>query len=128
MMRIVLNNKSAADRAHHAIQQALEHPSLMEMILQPYATPITTRQRGRYRAIVEFIAKHTGETHNRTHDILKFYLLPPRVITKGGKEIEKLGSTEDLSRDEYAIYCEEVFAFATTELGIIIPHNFTRSN
>jgi hypothetical protein len=69
--------------------------------------------------VLKAIAQHTGHTTEELHRIFKEKFLP-RVFDNAGQEVEK--SAKSLTVQEFALYIEQVRAFAGRELQVVIPH------
>lgn len=73
-----------------------------------------------YFVIVELIAKETGNSIDDTHEALKGMFCPMREVRVGDR-VEHVRSTAKLEVADFSAYLDAVIAFATSQLGIILP-------
>lgn len=70
--------------------------------------------------VVDAVCRDTGNTKEDIHNFFKQQFLKPRVVEIGGRTGERYTTTE-LSVREMHEYMEQIYAFVTTELGILLP-------
>ena len=71
--------------------------------------------------VVAHIYEHTGTDKNDVHDFLKKKFLHSRHIVIGASGEDCDPSTKNLNIAEMAKYMEQIYAWATTELGLFLP-------
>ena len=91
------------------------------VLIEPYKRSRTLNQNALYHKWVGIIADDTGNSHDAVHEALKQEFLPPRTVEMGGKVRQYRPSTTALTSDEMAAYMNHVYAWAGSELGIILP-------
>lgn len=70
--------------------------------------------------VVQHIHEHSGQDKDDVHEALKAKFLPARVVELDGQPYE-IRSTKKLSTAEMADYTDKVYAWATSELGLLLP-------
>ncbi len=70
--------------------------------------------------VVEHVHEATGQDSDDIHEFLKQKFLRPKVIEING-EIVKRWSTKGLSKAEMGAYMEKIYAWATSEMGLLLP-------
>lgn len=88
-----------------------------EVTVKRYVQKRSLNQSALYWKWIHLIANDTGNDPDDVHEAMKTKYLPP---------IERLGSmirpsTTKLSTVEMSAYMDRVYAFATSELGLILP-------
>lgn len=73
-----------------------------------------------YTAIAEAIKDHTGMDAEEVHEALKQKFLTPRIVEIDG-EVYEIRSTKKLSTAEMTEYLNRIHAWATSELGLLLP-------
>ena len=63
-----------------------------------------------HSAYVAELSKWTGETHKRTHEVLKELYLPKRMVVFNGKDVVLNGSTRLLNKSEFSEYLMRIDA------------------
>lgn len=123
MIRFPLFNERMMNDALAYTKRAYESEGVSEVVIQPFVTPFTERQRLFYWAIVSMIAKHNGDSKRDLHTLFKWHYLTPSTEVRAEDIYEIPGSTTILSRDEYTYLIESILAFASSSLGLIVPPN-----
>lgn len=82
----------------------------------------TEQQNKYYHKILDIICEYNGDTHMDMHTELKAKFLA-RPWVKGDKEYLIVKSTKELTSKQFSSYIEQVFMFASTELGLILPNS-----
>ncbi len=73
-----------------------------------------------YHKLLDIICNETGDTHLELHDIFKArFLGKPYVLDD--KEYIIVPSTTSLNSKNFGDYLEKIFAYASEELGIVLP-------
>lgn len=88
--------------------------------VEPYRKKRTLSQNGLYWKWVSIIADATGNSDDDAHDALKDKFCPPREVQLGD-DYRTIRSTAKLETLEFKSYMDKVYAFATAELGIMLP-------
>lgn len=88
--------------------------------VEPYRKKRSLNQNALYWKWVGIIARETGNSNDDVHEALKAKFCPPRSITLGDEE-RQIRSTAKATTAEMQAYMDQVYAFATTELGILLP-------
>lgn len=70
--------------------------------------------------IVNAVSEYTGHDADELHHFFKSKYLPPRVVEVGGETVPYYTTTK-LTTAEMSEYMDKIYAFATQELGIILP-------
>jgi hypothetical protein len=70
--------------------------------------------------VAEIISEYSGATPEETHVYLKTRFLPPKVIDIGGEVVEWYTTTK-LSAKEMSEYMDRIYAWATSDLGLVLP-------
>ena len=82
----------------------------------------TIVQNRLYHLWLSAISIETGNDTNALHEYFKRTFLPYTEVTAFGKTIGILSSTSDLTTKDFDKYLKEIEAFASTELGMTLPH------
>lgn len=70
--------------------------------------------------IVDAISQHTGHDTDELHSFFKSKYLPARTVEIGG-EVRQYYTTTKLTTAEMTAYLDKIYAFATQELGLLLP-------
>ena len=70
--------------------------------------------------VADYVGKHTGQDADDIHEFFKQKFLPPRIIEVGGVTVD-VRSTAKLTTLEMTIYMDRIYAWVTTELGLLLP-------
>lgn len=70
--------------------------------------------------VVEEVSDYTGMDADKVHEHFKAKFLTSEMIEMGGETTE-YRSTKNLSTAEMADYMNRIYAFCTTELGLLLP-------
>ena len=92
-----------------------------DVTVEPHKKKRTLNQNALYHKWVGIIAEYTGHEHDELHEALKRMFLPPRFIDVGGATVEVRRSTTKLSTQEMSAYMEQVYAMASSTLGLFLP-------
>lgn len=117
------------------MRPTLQQQQTMETFLQTregravavkFSRPVSQRSKSQnayyWSVPLALIAESTGHTTEEVHDVLKAMFLPRKFVQLGAHEIETVKSTAELDTIEFETYLERIRAWASTELGIIIPN------
>lgn len=118
ILYIIRDEKLRAQVAGLIASLNLERP--WSVSIEPYKKKRSLNQNALYHKWVGIIADVTGNSHDDVHDVLKSKFCPVREITIGDK-VEVVRSTTKLNTLEFKDYADKVYAFAQTELGILLP-------
>ncbi len=69
--------------------------------------------------VVEHIYTATGQDKDDVHEFFKQKFLQPRIITVGDETVTTW-STKNLTTSEMSDYMDAIYAWTTTELGILL--------
>ena len=70
--------------------------------------------------VAEHVVQHTGQDSEDVHEFFKRKFLTPRRFEIEGEMIE-VWSTKKLTTKEMSEYMERIYAWATSELGLLLP-------
>lgn len=70
--------------------------------------------------VADLVGQHTGMDAADVHEFFKQKFLPPRIIEVGGVT-EDVRSTAKLTTLEMTTYMDRIYAWVTTELGLLLP-------
>jgi len=68
------------------------------------------------------IGKKLGYSTDEMHVVLALKFLPHVIVEWGGRKIELAKSTSSLNVKEFTEYLNQIEIFASTELGLNLPH------
>ena len=95
-----------------------------QITVEPYKQRHTKSQRGLMWIWVEGVVEHvhadTGQDKEDVHEFLKQKFLRPKIIEING-EIVKRYSTTGLSKAGMSEYMNKIYAWSTTEMGLMLP-------
>lgn len=77
-------------------------------------------QSAYYFIVVGLIADDTGNSRDDIHEIMKQKFCP-KTFTELEGDVYSVTTTTTLSVPQFSAYLEAVIAFATTEIGLILP-------
>jgi hypothetical protein len=70
--------------------------------------------------VAELVSQDTGMDADDIHEFFKQKFLPPRIIGMLGETID-VRTTTKLTTLEMTIYMDRIYAWVTTELGLLLP-------
>lgn len=70
--------------------------------------------------VIDAVHEHTGTDKDDLHAFFKQKFLTPRIVEIGGEVIER-HTTTTLKTNEMSEYLDKIYAWVTSELGIILP-------
>lgn len=88
--------------------------------IEPHKKKRSLSQNALYWRWVGIIADNTGNDNDDVHEALKGMYLAPRSVEMGSERRE-IRSTAKQTTDEMKAYMDKVYAFATSQLGILLP-------
>lgn len=115
--------QSSEDR--EAIQEYLGRLSVekgYDVTIVKHKAKRSDDQNALYWVWVTLVAKETGNDSETIHKTLARKFLGFDTYEVLGEKIAKVRSTTKLSTEEFTNYLNQVEAFVTTELDIILPH------
>ncbi len=71
--------------------------------------------------VAEYVHEATGQGSDEIHEFFKGQFLPRRVIEIGGVVENAPGSTKNLTKAEMSTYMDKIYAWATSEMGLLLP-------
>ena len=93
--------------------------------VEPHRERRSLNQNALMWAWVNRVAAHvheaTGQGNDEIHEFFKGQFLPWRVIEIGGIVETVPGSTKKLSKAEMSEYMNKIYAWATSEMGLLLP-------
>lgn len=89
--------------------------------VEPYRRSRSLEQNNLYHKWVGIIAAETGNSHDAVHEWCKHEFLAAAFVDMGGKVREIRRSTTTLKVDEMSAYMNAVYAWATSDLGLLLP-------
>lgn len=109
-------------------KQAIDLVAALD-ITKPWHLTVEPRKRRRsidqnslYHKWVSIVAEETGNTHDDVHEWAKSEFLPPSFAMINGVAREYRPSTTKLTTAEMSAYMDKFNAWASSELGLILPH------
>lgn len=121
MNKIRLDSPDAIDRAIKRIN-SVNLDGGMELLIQKYRPDRSLAQNRLYWKWIAAIANDTGNDPDALHDHFRSKFLGARMIDVLGQRRAVLPTTTKLSVKDFTVYLERIEAFASTELGIVLPH------
>jgi hypothetical protein len=88
--------------------------------VDPYRKKRTNSQNNLYWKWISIVARETGNSKDDVHDAFKQMFCPPRVVKIGDDE-RSIYTTTKLTTQEMTDYINAVYAYATSELGYLLP-------
>lgn len=82
----------------------------------------TLPQNRLYWLYVACIMDETGNDRDALHDFFRRKFLPVKYGVLGGERTERLTSTTELDTVQFTGYTDRIVAFASSELGIVLPN------
>lgn len=70
--------------------------------------------------VAQYVHEATGQDSDDVHEFFKAKFLPPRIVELGGEIIEWRTTTR-LTTAEMSEYMNKIYAWVTTELGLLLP-------
>lgn len=100
--------------------QSLDISNPWQVLIEPVKKRRSLSQNNLYWKWVGIIAVSTGNDNDDIHDVLKAKFLTPREVEIFGEKRTVL-TTAKLTTQEFKEYMDRVYAFATSQLGILLP-------
>ncbi len=70
--------------------------------------------------VVAHVHQSTGQDKEDIHEFFKQKFLTPKIIEFNGETVKKW-STKNLTTAEMSQYMDQIYAWVTTELGLLLP-------
>lgn len=70
--------------------------------------------------VAQYVHEATGQDSDDVHEFFKVKFLPARIVELGGEIIEWRTTTR-LTTAEMSEYMNKIYAWVTTELGLLLP-------
>ena len=124
MIILIHNDRNHRIKALTAAIQQIERLNLdkdWQIEVKPYHATRTLSQNALLHKWLGIIASETGNDLDDIKDIMKQRFLPPIFVDVGGEEFETRRSTAKLTTVEMSEFMERILAFASSDLGIILP-------
>ena len=112
-----------ADQKVDAINTVADLPAdqVWEVRIRPYKASRSLQQNALYWKWLGIIAAETGHDADEIHEFCKLKFLPPVFVEIKGEVREARRTTTKLKVDEMSNYMNRVYAWATSELGMVLP-------
>lgn len=102
--------------------QALNLSKPWKVIIELYKKSRSLAQNRLYFMWITGIGKKLGYFTDEMHMVLALKFLPPVTVEWGGRKIVSAKSTSSLNVKEFTDYLNQIEIFATSELGLNLPH------
>ena len=99
---------------------ALDLGKPWSVTIEPFKKKRSLSQNALYWKWVGIIADETGNDNDDIHEAFKGMFLTPRSV-QIGNESREIRSTARQNTDEMKGYMDKVYAYATSQLGILLP-------
>lgn len=120
---IVISNEAVRKRVMDLIA-ALDLSKPWAITVAPHRKRRTTSQNALYWKWIEttvgIVARETGNDRDDMHLFFKQKFLTPRVFQINGQTVTEY-STKTLTTGEMADYMNRIYAWVTSELGLLLP-------
>lgn len=125
-LRAVTSRTITTEEQRQAVLAALKGLSLgkkgWDIEWKQHIEKRSTTANAFYWVVVGLIADDTGNSRDDTHEALKNKFCPMKVVRlMDDGEIFPIYSTAAMRAPDFAGYLEKVIAFATDDLGLILP-------
>lgn len=112
-----------ADQKVGAINKVADLPAdqVWEIRIRRYKPSRSLQQNALYWKWLGIIAQDTGHDADEIHEFCKIKFLPPVFVEINGEVHEARRTTTKLKVDEMSAYMDRVYAWATSELGMVLP-------
>ena len=104
--------------------RALNLDKPWRIILEPYRKRRSLSQNSLMwcwlNEVAEHVSQHTGMDADDIHSFFKQKFLPAKIIEVGEETIE-IRSTKNLTTLEMTDYMDKIYAWVTSELGVLLP-------
>ena len=100
------------------IQQIMDAPLPIQVVVEPYKTRRTTSQNSQYFVWCREIAAYTGNNEKTIHDLLRFKFLPMQVIELKDIKQEALTSTTQLDVEQFTEFLSDIQIWAEIQLDL----------
>lgn len=116
---ITIHDEMSRQRAVNLVA-ALALTKAWQVTIEPKKARRSLSQNALYWSWVDIIARETGNDNDDVHEGLKQKFLAARVIQING-EAMRLYTTAKLEKAAMTEYLDRVYAWATAELGLLLP-------
>jgi hypothetical protein len=121
--QIILRDENLRQRVIELIG-ALNLDKLWQITIEPYRKKRSLSQNALMWVWLEEVVKHvhetTGQDKDDIHEFFKAKFLPARQVEMAGDTIEYRTTTK-LTTAEMSAYMNAIEAWATSELGLLLP-------
>lgn len=104
----------------HELLDALDKAKPWSVIVEPWKKKRSLSQNALYWRWVHEIAERTGNDNDTVHEFMKNKFCPVTVVAIGGESVA-IRTTTKFATEDMRIYMDRVYAFAQTDLGILLP-------
>lgn len=91
-----------------------------KITVAPNARKRSLDQNALYHKWCGIIAAETGHSHDEIHEWCKGQFLEPRIVEFRG-EVMEIRTTTNLTTAQMSDFMNRVYAWATSELGLLLP-------
>lgn len=117
---IIIRDPATRARAINFIA-LLNADKAWEVQIAPHKKGRSVQQNSLYWKWLGIISAETGHDADEIHEFCKIKFLPPVFVEINGEVHEARRTTTKLKVDEMSSYMNRVYAWATSELGILLP-------
>ncbi len=115
----IIRDETGRDRIRDLVG-GLDMSKPWSIIVEPYRKKRSLSQNALYWRWIGLVAQETGNANDDVHEAFKAKFCPPRTIKMGDDERD-IRSTAKLTTADMQAYMDAVYAFVTTELGMLLP-------
>ena len=119
---IIIRDESLRQRVIELVG-ALDLGKPWQVTIEPYRKKRTLSQNALMwkwiHEVAHHVSEHTGHTEDEIHDFFKQQFLPPKIVEIGGK-VSTYRTTTTLKTKEMSEYMDKIYAWATSELGLML--------
>ena len=118
--RIIIRDETLRAEAIKRIWQ-LDLARPQEVVIRPYRKNRSLEQNALLWSWYAVISEETGHTAEEIHEFCKAKFLQPHFVDIAGEVRETRRTTTKLKVDEMSAFMDQVYAWATGELGLMLP-------
>ena len=115
----IIRDDAGRDRISDLVAK-LDMSKAWAVTVEPYKKKRSLNQNALYWRWIALVARETGNANDDVHEALKAKFCPPRTVHLGDEERD-IRSTAKLTTAEMQAYMDAVYAYVTTELGMLLP-------
>lgn len=80
----------------------------------------SSEQNRLYFAVLSEMANECGHSVEELHEFMKLKFLPRQIVAVGDEEMPIAASSSKLDTAAFSAFVEQVMAFASSELGVVV--------